>query len=257
VKALERSWVATHTCRWRRIVSAATTVWMLAVGVCSAATPGAASLKGLGDLQDIHDIRPPFHIPRSWFGIAVVAGCCVLAALVVVAWRWRQRRVSATRKSAHELALERLAQARALMVPEQAREFSTAVSGIIRSYIEARFDIQAAHRTTPEFLRDRLTQADGPLASHREGLEEFMRYCDLAKFARWVLSVPEMEAMLASGIIFVTATATTTGHGASAHEGGSANQDASTPTPPDGFTRPGIPASPSGQLVSQTEAASS
>jgi hypothetical protein len=213
VKALERSWAVTHTRLRRQLVSAATTVWMLAVGVCSAATPGTAPLKGPEAIQDIHDIRPPFHIPRSWFELAVIGGCCVLAALMVVAWRWRQRRVSAARKSAHELALERLGEARALMVPEQAREFSIAVSGIIRSYIEARFDIQAAHRTTPEFLRDLVTQADGPLASHREGLGEFMRYCDLAKFARWVLSVPEMEAMLASGIAFVTATASATASG--------------------------------------------
>ena len=257
MKVLERSWVATHTRLRRLLVSAATTVWMLAVGVSSAATPGAARPKGPADLQDIRDIRPPFHIPRGWFGLAIIAGCCVLAALIVVAWRWRQRRISAARKSAHELALQRLAEARALMVPEQAREFSIAVSGLIRSYIEARFDIQAAYRTTPEFLHDRVTQADGPLASHREGLGEFMRYCDLAKFARWVLSGPEMEAMLASGIAFVTATASATGHGASAHEGGSAHQDVSTPTPPDGFTRSGIPASPSSQMVSQPEAASS
>lgn len=83
-----------------------------------------------------------------------------------------------------------------------------------------------------------------------------MRSCDLAKFARWVLSVPEMEAMLASGIAFVTATASATGHGASAHADRSAYQDASTATPPDELTRPGIPASPAGQLVSQPEAAS-
>jgi HAMP domain-containing protein len=160
------------------------------------------------DTQDIRDIRPPFHIPQIGLWLAVIAGSCVLAALLVVAWRRRQRRLATLRKSAQELALERLAATRALLAPEHAGAFSTAVSGIVRSYIEEHFNIQAAHRTTLEFLHDCLTQADGSLAQHQQKLEEFLQYCDLAKFARWVLSVPEMEAMLASGIAFISATAT-------------------------------------------------
>jgi HAMP domain-containing protein len=162
------------------------------------------------DAQDIRDIRPPFHIPQIGLWLAAIAGLCVVAALVMVAWRRRQRRLAALRKSAQELALERLAATRALLAPEHAGEFSIAVSGIIRSYIEEHFHIQAAHRTTLEFLRDCLTQSDGSLAQHRQQLEEFLQYSDLAKFARWVLSVPEMEAMLASGIAFISATATVT-----------------------------------------------
>jgi hypothetical protein len=159
------------------------------------------------DTQDIRDIRPPFHIPQIGLWLAAIAGSCVVAAILVVAWRRRQRRLAALRKSARELALERLVETRALLAPEHAGAFSIAVSGIVRSYIEEHFNIQAAHRTTLEFLRDCLTQADGSLAQHRQQLEEFLQYCDLAKFARWVLSVPEMEAMLASGIAFVSATA--------------------------------------------------
>jgi HAMP domain-containing protein len=159
------------------------------------------------DTEDIRDIRPPFHIPQIGLWLAIIAGSCVLAALLVIAWRRRQRRLAALRKSAQELALERLAATRTLLAPEHAGAFSTAVSGIVRSYIEEHFKIQAAHLTTLEFLRDCLTQADGSLTQHRQQLEEFLQYCDLAKFARWVLSVPEMEAMLASGIAFISATA--------------------------------------------------
>jgi hypothetical protein len=160
------------------------------------------------DTQDIRDIRPPFHIPEIGLWLAVIAGGCIVAALLAIAWRRRQRRLAALCKSAQELALERLAATRALLAPEHAGAFSTAVSGIVRSYIEEHFKIQAAHLTTLEFLRDCLTQAaEGSLAQHRQQLEEFLQYCDLAKFARWVLSVPEMEAMLASGIAFISATA--------------------------------------------------
>jgi hypothetical protein len=216
---------------------------MWAAGVAFAAAPAATAVKGTVDLQDIRDIRPPFHISSSWAGLALVAGCFVLAALLVVVWRWRLRHAAVARKSPHELALERLAVARELMLPEQARAFSIAVSDIIRTYIEQQFDIQAAHWTTPEFLRDCVTRADGSLAVHRERLGEFMQYCDLAKFARWVLSVPEMEGMLASAIAFVSATATAASvtTASPAAQGGAAHQAGGAV----------------GQLVSQTEAASS
>jgi hypothetical protein len=164
-------------------------------------------MNALPSIQDIHDIRPPFHISQEWLWLAAICACCLLVGLGAAAWRWRQRKALALRMSAHELALARLREAQALMVPEQARDFSIVVSGIIRTYIEQRFEIRAAHRTTPEFLHDCLTEADGLLAPHREILEVFLRHCDLAKFARWVLVVPEMEDMLASAIDFVTETA--------------------------------------------------
>jgi len=166
-------------------------------------------MNALPSLQDIRDIRPPFHISQEWLWLAAICGCCVLLTLGAAAWRWRHRKALALHMSAHDLALARLREAQALMLPAQARDFSIAVSGIIRTYIEQRFDIRTAHRTTPEFLRDCLSGADGLLAPHREILEVFLRHCDLAKFARWVLTVPEMEDMLASAIAFVTATAQT------------------------------------------------
>ena len=48
--------------------------------------------------------------------------------------------------------------------------------------------------------------ADSPLAGHRDTLGEFLGHCDLAKFAMWQLSVPQMEAMLQSARDFILAT---------------------------------------------------
>ena len=45
-----------------------------------------------------------------------------------------------------------------------------------------------------------------PVAAHRAELGEFLRYCDLAKFAGWSLSETEMTSMLASAEAFVRAT---------------------------------------------------
>jgi hypothetical protein len=104
------------------------------------------------------------------------------------------------------VALEQLEAARRLMQPEQARAFSIAVSEIVRDYIEIGFEVRAAHRTTEEFLHDLVTQSDSPLVAHQPVLADFLRHCDLAKFARWVLSVPQMEAMLQSAAAFIVAT---------------------------------------------------
>jgi hypothetical protein len=173
----------------------------------SAALPSASIAGRSSATQDIHDIRPPFHIPQDWLWWAGGAGCCAAAALAVALWRWRRRRVTARHASADELALERLRQARTLSSPEHARVFSIAVSGAIRTYIEQRFNIQAGRRTTTEFLRDCVAEPGGLLAQRAEQLREFLSYCDLAKFAGWALSASEMEGMLVSGIAFVTATA--------------------------------------------------
>jgi hypothetical protein len=181
--------------------------------------------------QDIRDIRPPFHLSQEWLWLAVICGCCVLLALGAAAWRWRQRKALALHLSAHELALARLREARSLMLPAHARDFSIAVSGIIRTYIEQRFDIRTANRTTPEFLRDCLTGADGLLAPHREILDVFLRHCDLAKFARWILTVPEMEDMLASAIDFVTGTAQSVPTPAAPRSPDSSGNDQRLPAP--------------------------
>jgi hypothetical protein len=155
--------------------------------------------------QDIRDIRPPYHIPPGWLWLAWVGGGLALVALGYGAWRWRHR-LGLRVKLPYEIALEQLEAARHLMQPEQARAFSIAVSEIVRDYIETGFDVRAAHRTTEEFLRDLATQSDSPLVAHQPVLADFLRHCDLAKFARWVLSLPQMEAMLQSAAAFIVAT---------------------------------------------------
>jgi len=157
--------------------------------------------------QDIRDIRGPKHIPSPWLWPAWLAGSLALTALGYAAWRWNRRRALAAAKLPYEIALDRLEEARALMQPENAREFSITVSEIVRHYIEDRFHVGAARRTTEEFLYDLLESSDALLASHRSLLGDFLVHCDLAKFARWILSIEEMESMLQSARTFVIETA--------------------------------------------------
>jgi hypothetical protein len=152
--------------------------------------------------EDILDIRGPIHIPAPFPWLAWSAGALAAAGLGFGAWALRRR---PRRKLPYEIALEKLAATRPLMALESAEPFSFAVSEIVRRFIEECLPVRAAHRTTSEFLHDLVNLPDSPLAAHRETLAEFLQHCDLAKFARWSLTGPQMEAMLASASAFVVA----------------------------------------------------
>lgn len=170
----------------------------------AAPVPPPAQAQSLAT-EDIRDIRPPYHLPPSWLWLAWAGGGLAILALGYGAWRWRHR-LGVRVKLPYEIALEQLEAARKLLQPEHAREFSIAVSEVVRDYIEKSFRVRAAHRTSAEFLRDLATRSDSPLIAHQPVLADFLGHCDLAKFARWVLSVPQMEAMLQSARTFIVVT---------------------------------------------------
>ena len=95
----------------------------------------------------------------------------------------------------------------ALMQPQKAREFSIAVSDIVRVYIEQRFNATATHRTTEEFLHDLLDSSNTTLAKHRVLLSDFLQQCDLVKFAGMSLTTRNMESLHHSAEAFVQETA--------------------------------------------------
>jgi hypothetical protein len=163
------------------------------------AAPPDKTLPVAAPQDDIFDIRPPIHIPGEIFWAGWAAGTFAAAALGYGAWRLLRGKLP------YEVALEKLLAARQFLSPEQARAFSDLVSEVVRSFIEQTFPVRAAHRTTEEFLSDLVGQPDSPLAGHRGTLGEFLGHCDLAKFARWQLSVPQMEAILQSARDFILA----------------------------------------------------
>jgi Domain of unknown function (DUF4381) len=161
----------------------------------------AAPVTPSAPAEDIVDIRPPIHIaaPFPW----LVWGVGALLVFGVSAGVWKLRRRRQRRKLAYEIALERLENTRPLMRESNAEPFSLAVSEIVRRFIEEVLPVRAAHRTTDEFLRDLTSLSYLPLAQHRDSLADFLRHCDLAKFARWSLTVSQMDAMLESARAFV------------------------------------------------------
>ena len=168
--------------------------------VLASVSAHAAPVTPSAPAENIIDIRPPIHIAAPFPWLAWSAGALLLVGVSVVAWKlWRREK----RKLAYEIALERLENARPLMRETNAEPFSLAVSEIVRCFIEEVLPVRAAHRTTDEFLRDLTSLSYLPLAEHRDPLADFLRHCDLAKFARWSLSVSQMEAMLDSAKAFV------------------------------------------------------
>jgi hypothetical protein len=169
----------------------------------SAAAPGPDPTLGA---EDIRDIRGPKYILPLWVILAAVGGVVLLALAGYGIWRWVKRRRQPRVLLPFEQALQSLDAIRPLMQPASAREFSIAVSDIVRGYIEQRFDVTATHRTTEEFLRDLLDTAKPSLARHRALLAEFLQQCDLVKFGGMSLSLHSIESLHASARGFVLET---------------------------------------------------
>lgn len=181
--------------------------------VSAPAAPMNSSIPPVHVEEDIRDIRSPRHVRNPWLWAALAVGALALSVGTFGLWLWFWRaRIFA--KLPYEIALDRLEEARRFLSPDHARDFCIAVSEVIRDYIEVRFDIRAAHRTTSEFLHDLIEVTDPRLATHRAALGEFLQHCDLAKFALWRFSVAEMENMHLSARTFVLQSAIDTTPGA-------------------------------------------
>jgi hypothetical protein len=162
------------------------------------AAPAAAAAA-----DDIRDIRGPRAIFPLWQLAALLAAVVLLAAGGYAAWRWAQRRRAPRALQPFEIALQSLDDIRGLMQPSSVREFSIAISDIVRRYIEDEFRVTATHRTTEEFLHDLLDSSNASLAAHRNLLEHFLQQCDMAKFAGVGLSMQIMETLHRSARSFV------------------------------------------------------
>jgi hypothetical protein len=165
-----------------------------------------AGLSAAPVAEDIRDIRGPKYLLPVWLWPVIIGGALLLALSVYGVWRWRRNRAARVLLP-YEIALQRLEEIGALMLPARAREFSIAVSDIVRLYIEQRFSVTATRRTTEEFLRDLLDSSDAALAQHQGLLGEFLHQCDFVKFAALSLTQRNMESLRQSARAFVLATA--------------------------------------------------
>jgi len=163
--------------------------------------PSRAAVPATDDIRDIHGPVVLKSARPTWW--AVGAGTVVVgAAAAVELWSRRGRR----RLPPEVRALRALAQQRALAAGHP-RDFAIAVSETVRGYLEEKFSIHAPRRTTDELLADLVRDRSGPVAAQQFELTEFLRQCDLAKFAGAALPPARRAAMLDSAEALVRATA--------------------------------------------------
>lgn len=157
--------------------------------------------------NELRDIKPPVDIPSIWSWVFLAAGVLVFAALAVLAWfAWKNRRkhvLSPPVIPAHVTARQRLEAALAHL--SDPKLFCTLVSNTIRFYLEERFDFRAPERTTEEFLYE-LRGTNLLLPDQKDSLGEFLKRCDLVKFARYEPREAELRDLHGSALRLVDET---------------------------------------------------
>ncbi len=125
---------------------------------------------------------------KSYFWLWAL-GIVVVITSGIVVWMYLRKKKKAKLirifKPAHEIAYERLRTLvkKDLVKEGKIKEFYEQISDILRHYIEHRFNLRAPERTTEEFLIE-LATAEVLGAADKEDLGEFLKHCDLVKFAK-------------------------------------------------------------------------
>jgi hypothetical protein len=143
------------------------------------------------DSPELMDIAPLAEIRSDrWPAnkiVALVAAAISLGCWGVLAFRRRRTPLEipvVAMLPAHEIALAELdgLLAEKLIQAGLANEFYTRLSGIVRRYVESRFDFHPLVQTTQQFLGE-LARARDFDTGHKVILREFLGQCDMVKFA--------------------------------------------------------------------------
>jgi hypothetical protein len=139
---------------------------------------------------------------------AVAGGVVALGGAVVFAARgYRARRRIAVQRSAYDEAMAHLRALSDRGPPGDAAAdaWFVELSGIVRRYLEQRFEVRAPELTTEEFLQVATTRPE-LTAEHRRLLTSFLERCDRVKFAGYRPAPGESLDTLAAARGFVEDT---------------------------------------------------
>jgi hypothetical protein len=155
----------------------------------------------------LRDIKPPVELPDPLKWVIIAAVVLIAAVAAWLLWRyWQKRRAQVPPIPiipAHVRARRKLEEALALI--GHPREFCITVSDTIRGYLEERFSFRAPERTTEEFLYE-LRQTNLLTPDQKDGLGEFLKRCDLVKFAKYEPREPELRDLHGSALRLVDET---------------------------------------------------
>ncbi len=170
--------------------------------------------------QAIRDIKEIYAVPFSLMDWVqehwqLITGALVAVAIITALFIFLYRRSRRPKPPVPEepkapahviafLALEALKQKK-LWQQERTKEYYTELTEIIRSYVEARYDVPAMEQTTDELLTA-LRLSSMPSGAQQQ-LGQILRLADMVKFAKWVALPTENEQVMASAIQLVQETA--------------------------------------------------
>ncbi|MDJ0864634.1 MAG: hypothetical protein QNK03_00905 [Myxococcota bacterium] len=154
-------------------------------------------------------LRPPAGAlePRGAGRGWLWAGLAGVLALGAGALAWRAalaRRARAARRSAYDLAVERLEQLVA-GARDDVDAFYVELSDIVRRYLEARFELRSPELTTEEFL-DVMAGSRDLDEAQKAQLREFLSGADLVKFAQHVPGPEAIDGAVAGARSFLDQT---------------------------------------------------
>jgi hypothetical protein len=138
---------------------------------------------------------PPLLPLWGWLGAAVL----LLGAAALGLWAWLGTSARGVQRSAYEIARTELDELLSGLRPGPAEldAFYVELSGIVRRYLEGRFELRSPELTTEEFF---LVASESPdLSQELHGLlNEFLTRADLVKFAGHRPGSAEVEGSLAA-----------------------------------------------------------
>lgn len=163
--------------------------------------------------EDIKDIKQPVEIKVSYKKIIIRSIAVILLILAIAAgilFYVRYKRAGgfhAPEIPPHVKALQELEAIKNLdlKTEEMVKKYYIGVSGIVRHYIENRFTLHAPERTTEEFLNE-LTGQDILNREHKGLLRDFLRHCDMVKFAKYGPTKEEIEGVYIAAKRFIEET---------------------------------------------------
>ena len=168
--------------------------------------------------QTIYDIKKVYAPPFDWgsfFGILLIVALILIVLLVAayVIWKYILKKpIPFIEKEQplllpHQIALNELNKISEQKLWQHGREkeFYTKLTGIIREYMEARFNILALEMTSAEILEEsKIIQTEYSAAY--DSLKKLLQIGDLVKFAKWHPLAEENELSLNICYLFVNQT---------------------------------------------------
>jgi len=161
------------------------------------------------DNKDIYDIIEPERRLTLWiiYGIIIAASAAAVVMLIIRLFPREKKEETGPVLSAYKKAEKELSLLLKEHLPENGliKDFYIRISGIVRIYIEEQFGIRAPEQTTEEFLQS-LTRSKEHLRDYTDLLMDFLRHCDLVKFAAYLPMSDEIQGTVDSCYRFIRTT---------------------------------------------------